>query len=77
MEEYWIVSPQGALEIYYLEDGKYVLQHNYMLQGDQEEEDYNADQEIHLRAFPHITMTLGEIFEIGRASWRERVCLYV
>lgn len=31
--------------------------------GDQEEEDYNADQEIHLRAFPHITMTLGEIFE--------------
>lgn len=63
VEEYWIVSPQGALEIYYLEDGKYVLQHNYMLQGDREEEDYNADQEIHLRAFPHITMTLGEIFE--------------
>ena len=24
MEEYWIVSPQGAVEIYYLEDGKYV-----------------------------------------------------
>lgn len=63
MEEYWIVSPQGALEIYYLEDGKYVLQHNYMLQGDQEEEDYNADQEICLKVFPHIKMMLGEIFE--------------
>lgn len=63
VEEYWIVSPQGALEIYYLDDGKYVLHQNYMLQGDKEEEDYNADQEISLRAFPHITMTLGELFE--------------
>ena len=63
MEEYWIVSPQGAVEIYYLEDGKYVLYQSYMLQDDEEEEDYNADQEICLRAFPHIKMTLGEIFE--------------
>lgn len=63
VEEYWIVSPQGAIEIYYLEDGKYVLDQSYMLQDDKEAQDYNAEQEICLRAFPHIKMTLGEIFE--------------
>lgn len=63
VEEYWIVSPQGSVEIYYLEDGKYVLEQNYMLQGDKEDTDYNAEQEISLKAFPHIKMTLGEIFE--------------
>lgn len=61
--EYWIVSPQGSVEIYYLEDGKYVLNQSYMLQYEKDEEDYNAEQEICLRAFPHIKMTLGEIFE--------------
>ena len=63
VEEYWIVSPQGSVEIYYLENGRYVLQQNYMLQNDKEEKDYNAEQEISLKAFPHIKMTLGEIFE--------------
>ena len=63
VEEYWIVSPQGFVEIYYLEEGKYVLQQSYMLQDDKEEEDYNADQEINLREFPHIKMTLEDIFE--------------
>lgn len=63
VEEYWIVSPQGSVEIYYLENGKYVLEHTYMLQDDKEDEDYNADTEIYLRAFPNIKMTLGEIFE--------------
>lgn len=63
VEEYWIVSPQGAVEIYYLEDGKYVLHQSYLLQCDQEYEDYNAETEIALKAFPHIRMTLGEIFE--------------
>ena len=33
-----------------------------MLQEDKEE-DYNVDVEISLKAFPHIKMTLGEIFE--------------
>ena len=32
MEEYWIVSPQGSVEIYYLENGKYILEQIYMLQ---------------------------------------------
>lgn len=63
VEEYWIVSPQGSVEIYYLEDGRYVLEQNYMLQGDAEDEDYNADTDISLKVFPHIKMTLGEIFE--------------
>ncbi len=63
VEEYWIVSPQGLLEIYYLQDGKYILEQSYMFQDDKEEEDYNGDLEICLRAFPHIKMTLGEIFE--------------
>lgn len=63
VEEYWIVSPQGAVEIYYLEDGRYVLEENYMLQADKEDEDYNAEQEITLKAFPNIKMMLGEIFE--------------
>ena len=63
VEEYWIVSPRGTVEIYYLEDGKYVLKENYILQEDTEEDDYNAETEICLKAFPHIKMTLGDIFE--------------
>lgn len=63
VEEYWIVSPQGFVEIYYLEDGKYVLNQSYMLQDDEEDDEYNVNQEICLRSFPHIKMTLGEIFE--------------
>ena len=63
VEEYWIVSPDGHLEIYYLREGRYVLQESYILQDDQEEEHYNADTEICLRAFPHIKMRLDEIFE--------------
>ena len=53
----------GSLEIYFLQDGKYILEQNYMLQNDREDEDYNAETEICLRGFPHIKMTLGEIFE--------------
>lgn len=60
--EYWIISPQGSVEIYYLKDGKYVLEQNYLLQDEKDEEDYNAETEICLREFPHITMALGEIF---------------
>lgn len=63
VEEYWIVSPEGHLEIYYLREGCYVLEESYILQDDKEEKHYNAEVEIHLRAFPHITMTLQEIFE--------------
>lgn len=63
IEEYWIVSPQGAVEIYYLEDGKYKLTYSYILQDDKEDEHYNAETVIYLKDFPHIKMTLGDIFE--------------
>ena len=64
VEELWIISPrERAVEIYYLEDGKYNLNQNYILQDDVEEAYYNADIEIALRAFPHIKMTLADIFE--------------
>lgn len=63
VEEYWIVSQQGAVEIYYLENGKYILRYSYILENDKEEEHYNAETVISLRGFPHIMMTLGEIFE--------------
>lgn len=63
VEEYWIVSPRGSLEIYYLKDGAYVLERSFLLQDVKDEEDYNAEEELSLRAFPHIKMTLGEIFE--------------
>ncbi|RKI38585.1 Uma2 family endonuclease [bacterium D16-51] len=63
VEEYWIVSPQGSVEIYYLENGKYEMQQSYMLEKDKEDEHYNAETVIRLRAFPHIKMELQDIFE--------------
>lgn len=64
VEEYWIVFPEGrSVEIYYLEDGKYVMEQFYILEDDSELEEYNADTQICLRAFPNIKMTLSEIFE--------------
>lgn len=63
VEEYWLVSPYGAVEIYYLRNGKYCLEQSYMLESDKEDEDYNAETEITLRAFPDIKMELRDIFE--------------
>ena len=64
VEEYWIVSPRECgVQIYYLNDGKYELEESYILEPDKDSEYYNADTVISLRAFPHISMTLEEIFE--------------
>lgn len=63
VEEYWIVSPNGNVEIYYLENGKYILEQSYILEDDKEDEHYNAETEICLKTFPNIKMTLGEIFD--------------
>ena len=61
---YWIISSrERAVEIYYLEDGKYELKYSYILQDDAEEAHYNADTKIVLKEFPHISMILAEIFE--------------
>lgn len=64
VEEYWIVSPkERAVQIYYLENEKYVLHYSEVLEDDREDERYNGDTVIALREFPHITMTLEEIFQ--------------
>lgn len=64
VEEYWIVSPkERAVEIYYLERGKYRLNYSYILEDDKEDTSYNADEVITLRGFPDISMTLAEIFD--------------
>ena len=64
VDEYWIVLPkEKGVNIYYLEDGKYVLKSSYILEDDKDDEHYNADIVISLREFPNITMTLAEIFE--------------
>lgn len=34
-----------------------------MIQNGRDEEDYNAETEICLKVFPHIKMTLGDMFE--------------
>ena len=63
VSEYWIVSPrEKALEVYYLEDGKYVLQKAYILEEHIDSKYYNAKEEIVLREFP-VSMLLEEIFE--------------
>ena len=62
--EYWIVSPKECgVQIYYLYDGKYELVNSYILERDKNNKHYNAETVISLRAFPHIHMTLADIFE--------------
>lgn len=63
VSEYWIVNPSGALDIYYLVDGRYELHDSWMFHDEEAFDDYNADEVIALREFPDIKMTLGEIFE--------------
>ena len=59
------MEPFGcSLEIYYLKGGVYVLEQSYIYDDDQEEETYNANTKINLRCFPHVEMTLAEIFEV-------------
>ncbi len=65
VEEYWIVSPkERGVQIYYLqENGKYKLENSYILEDDKEDEHYNGETEISLKAFPNIKMILADIFE--------------
>lgn len=56
------MSRSGGI-LLYPQGGKFVLEHSYMLQGDKEDERYNAEVEISLRAFLHIEMTPDDIFE--------------
>ncbi len=64
VSEYWIVScKECMIDIYYLTDGKYVLQNKLILENDKDNKYYNADLIISLRDFPNIQMTLSEVFE--------------
>ena len=64
VDEYWIVLPkERAVEIYYLEDGRYQLKESYILEEDEKDEHYNADQVMALRAMPLVTIGLKEIFD--------------
>lgn len=64
VDEYWIIMPKDkSVEVYYLEDGKYILSASYILEDDEENVDYNADVVLTLRAMPNISMTLEEVFE--------------
>jgi Uma2 family endonuclease len=64
VDEYWIVSPEGmSIEIYYLENGRYVLHDAVMLEKYEDEETYNGDTEITLRSNPEIKLKLKDIFD--------------
>ncbi len=39
------------------------MEQSYILQDDKDDDYYNAETEICLKAFPHIKVTLSEIFE--------------
>lgn len=64
VDEYWIVLPkERAVEIYYLEEGRYQLKESYILEEDEKDEYYNANQVMLLRAMPLVTIGLKEIFD--------------
>ncbi len=64
VQEYWVVScKERGIQIYYLENGRYILKNSYILEDDIENIHYNGKTEIPLKAFPHIKMTLEDIFE--------------
>lgn len=58
-----ITATASSTEIYRLENGRYILTHNYILQDDKKDAHYNADTIISLTAFPNIRMKLEDIFE--------------
>jgi Uma2 family endonuclease len=62
VEEYWLIDPNGSIEIYYLKDGIYVLEQSFMYDDDEENESYNAQTVLRLRKFPHVEIKLCEIF---------------
>ena len=64
VDEYWIISPQErSLEIYYLENGEYMLVASYIMEDDETDPHYNAETVVTLKAMPSVCMRLWEIFE--------------
>ena len=64
VREYWIISPlERSIEIYYLENGEYMLAASYIMEDDETDPHYNAETEVTLKAMPSVCMRLREIFE--------------
>lgn len=64
IDEYWIISPkERSVEVYYLEGKSYDLVGSYILVDDEQDENYNAETVLTLRAMPTVSIVLKEIFE--------------
>ncbi len=64
IDEYWILSPgEKSVEVYYLEDTSYRMVGSYILVNDEQDENFNADKILTLKAMPAVSIVLKEIFE--------------
>lgn len=64
IDEYWIISPkEKSVEVYHLEKDSYKMVGSYILVEDEQDENYNADTVITLKAVPAVSVILKEIFE--------------
>ena len=64
VQEYWIVNVSSmSIEVYYLEQKKYVLKDVWTLVVDSSDKDYNEDAMISLYSMPHIQLALKDIFD--------------
>ncbi len=64
IEEYWVIDYKSdALDIYHLIEGKYKLVKSFMLEEDETDEAFNANECICLKAFPNIEITLKDVFQ--------------
>ncbi|MDO4336657.1 MAG: Uma2 family endonuclease [Eubacteriales bacterium] len=62
--EYWIVSPgEKSVEVYHLNNGTYELVASHILVEDIEDENYNAETVLTLKAVPAVSIVLKEVFE--------------
>lgn len=60
VDEYWIVMLKSrSVEVYYLENGKYILNAAFILENEEESLDYNADAVLTLRVMKNISMIYG------------------
>lgn len=66
VDEYWIVTPSGVVEVYYLENGEYVLHDSLVYSDEKIFRDGDRDvweEELRLRSFPNISMRFCDIFK--------------
>ena len=66
IKEYWIVEPNNRyIEVYLLQDGRYILDKIYRLPSDKEpdEDKDKAVAEFTVNTFPNLTINLEDVFE--------------